>query len=238
MNQPISLEHKKDQTKMKNSTLLLCIFLPSCFLIFINLSFAVDGDSLQDTCPASPPEQQTVFINGLPCKNPATVTASDFKSTKLNQPGNIDNFDRSFTAIVSASEFPGLNTLGLAIARTDLDVDGLVMPHSHPRASEILYVSKGVLIAGFIDTQNQLFQRTLSEGDVFVFPRGLLHYCLNSGFETATAFSVLNSQNPGLVSIADAMFGSEVIKMLKLRLISISKLEVDRAAENVTLFGF
>lgn len=112
------------------------------------------------------------------------------------------------------------------------------MPHSHPRASEILYVSKGVLIAGFIDTQNQLFQRTLGEGDVFVFPRGLLHYCLNSGFETATAFSVLNSQNPGLVRIADAMFGSEVIKMLKLRLISISKLEVDRAAENVTLFGF
>ncbi|XP_058226551.1 germin-like protein subfamily 3 member 4 [Rhododendron vialii] len=196
----------------------------------------VDSESLQDTCPASTSEQQTIFINGLPCKNPATVTASDFKSTKLNQPGDTDNLERSFTAILSALEFPGLNTLGLAVARTDLEVDGLVMPHSHPRASEIFYVSKGIVIAGFIDTQNQLFQRTLKEGDVFVFPRGLLHFCLNSGFESAVGFSVLNSQNPGLVSISGAMFGSEVMKLLKLRLISIAKLEVDRA-ENVTLFG-
>jgi hypothetical protein len=35
-------------------------------------------------------------------------------------------------------------------------VDGLVTPHSHPRASEMLYVSNGAIIAGFIDTRNKL----------------------------------------------------------------------------------
>lgn len=93
-----------------------------------------------------------------------------------------------------------------------------------------------MVIAGFVDTQNKFFQTTLREGDVFVFPRGLLHYCSNAGFESAVAFSVLNSQNPGLVRISGAMFGSEVMKIVKLRLISTAKLEVDRA-KNLTLFG-
>ena len=98
-------------------------------------------------------------------------------------------------------------------------------------------VSKGVVIAGFIDTQNQLFQKYLRQGDVFVFPRGLLHYCVNAGFEPATAFSVLNSQNPGVVSIAGAMFDSAAINILTKKLISLSASGMERV-DNVTLFGF
>ncbi|KAJ4728922.1 Germin [Melia azedarach] len=115
----------------------------------------------------------------------------------------------SAVTLVTASDFPGLNTLGLSIARTDLEIDGLVMPHSHPRASELFFVFKGMVIAGFVDTNNKLFQAVLKPGDVFVFPRGLLHFCFNSGYEFATIFSVFNSQNPGVVGISDAMFMSD-----------------------------
>ncbi|CAL1405620.1 unnamed protein product [Linum trigynum] len=183
------------------SSLTLCISL--CTLITVCSS---EESNLQDTCPTAPTAKQGIFINGYPCKNPANVSASDFKSSKLDRPGNTDNFLRSALTLVTALDFPGLNTLGLATSRTDLDVDGLQIPHSHPRASEIVFVSKGVVLVGFVDTQNQLFQKTLKAGDVFLFPRALLHFCLNAGYEKAVIFSVLNSQNPGVVRIADAMF--------------------------------
>lgn len=131
--------------------------------------------------------------------------------------------------LTTAADFPGLNTLGLSIGRTDLDLDGLVMPHSHPRASELFFVFKGVVIAGFVDTSNKLFQTVLRAGDVFVIPKGLLHFCFNIGYEFATVFSVFNSQNPGLVGISGAMFelDSEVISKLKRKLISVSTMEDD-----------
>ncbi|KAF2311613.1 hypothetical protein GH714_025267 [Hevea brasiliensis] len=161
-----------------------------------------DYDNLQDTCPAAPTSKQSIFINGLPCKDPNSITPSDFKSSKLSRPGDKNKFLRSATTIVTAADFPGLNTLGLSISRIDLDVDGLVLPLYHPRASELFFVSAGVVIAGFVDTKNQQFQKILKEGDVFVLPRGLLHFCLNAGDESATIFSVLSSQNPGVVKIA------------------------------------
>lgn len=201
------------------------------------LSFAGDSDNLQDICPTGTSSRQAIFINGFPCKNPTNITASDFKSSLLNHRGDTDNFLRSSTNIVTASEFPGLNTLGLSVARIDLDIDGLVMPHSHPRASEIFIVADGIVVAGFIDTNNQLFQGIFREGDVFVIPRGLLHYYLNGGFETATIIAVLNSQSPGVVSIADAMFtpdDSEAMERIKRSVISRSLVDLDNA-EDVNL---
>ncbi|KAI4340778.1 hypothetical protein MLD38_025584 [Melastoma candidum] len=166
-----------------------------------------DSENIQDICPTfHASDGETVFINGLPCKPPYEVTPSDFKSMKLSDPGDTDNFRGSAVSILTAAEYPGLNTLGLSVARTDLTVDGLVMPHSHPRASEIMYVYQGKVVAGFVDTRNQLFQKSLGKGDVMVFPRGLLHFSLNVGYDDATIFSVLNSQNPGVVGISDAMF--------------------------------
>lgn len=223
-----------------NSSLFFCIIFPFVLSTCFNICCSVDSDNLQDACPTA--TQQTVFINGYPCKNPANIIATDFRTSKLNQAGDTDNFLQSSTILVTAADFPGLNTLGLSVARTDLEVDGIVMPHAHPRASEMMFVSKGMVAAGFIDTENKLFQKILKEGDVFVIPRGLLHFSLNSGYELATLFSVLNSQNPGVVSIADAMFGeaeSEVIKqMMKRSLLSLSELKVRCDEFNTSLPGF
>ncbi|EEF51663.1 germin-like protein subfamily 3 member 4 [Ricinus communis] len=217
-----------------NSVLLFCIVLCSA----IQMCFA-DCDNVQDICPAAPTSKQNIFINGLPCKRPESIAPSDFKSSKLSQPGDTDNFLRSSTTIVTAIDFPGLNTLGLSISRIDLDVDGLVLPRSHPRASEIFFVGTGVVIAGFVDTNNQLFQSFLKEGDVFVVPRGLLHFCLNAGNDAATVYSVLNSQNPGVVNVAGAMFETEpdIINKLVERIKSLSASAI-KAMENVTAYEF
>ncbi|KAK3043326.1 hypothetical protein RJ639_002569 [Escallonia herrerae] len=223
---------------MKSCVLLVSTFSVVLLYICTKLSLAVDSGNIQDMCPTDISPRQTMFINGLPCKNPANVSASDFKTSLLNQKGLTGNIFRSSTTVVTAADFPGLNTLGLSTARTDIELDGQVFPHSHPRATEMCFVSKGVVIAGFMDSNNQLFKRRLAEGDVYVFPRGLLHYFVNFGFELATVFSVFNSQNPGMASIAGAMRAtndSDAMKMLITRLISLSKLKANRV-ENVTLF--
>ncbi|OVA17324.1 Germin [Macleaya cordata] len=239
---------------MKPSFLLLSSPLLCCWICisFIGRTCVADRSPVQDMCPTADSSQQKLtpfFINGLPCKNPASVTAADFKTSKLNHAGDTDNFLQSSMSVVTAADFPGLNTLGISFARTDLAVDGMVLPHSHPRASELMYVSRGVVVAGFIDTGNQLFQKKLVEGDAFIFPGGLLHFCLNAGYELATMFSVLNSQNPGVVSISGAMFGpddsgdDDMNMMMKRRLssrlrnLSSSMEEVDRSIGNVTLVG-
>jgi len=202
------------------------------FLFFFNLLTKIqvslaDCDNLQDTCPSISPNKQTIFINGLPCKNPANVTAQDFKTNELSNASSTDIFGAS-VKLVTAAEFPGLNTLGLSIGRIDIDNDGLVNFHYHPRATEIIFVKKGVLLVGFIDTQNQVFQNVLKVGDVCVFPKGLFHYILNQGFEEATVYSVYNSQNPGQVSIIPTTFDTtlESVEKLKKKIVSLSASQV------------
>ncbi|KAK7282327.1 hypothetical protein RIF29_11004 [Crotalaria pallida] len=179
-------------------------FHSSFFLMLFFVSFtriqqvcSADCDNLQDTCPSGSP---TIFINGVPCKNPSNTTAQDFKTTELSKAGPRDAFGSSMN-IVTASKFPGLNTLGLSIGRIDIEVDGMVNFHNHPRATEMIFVKEGMLEATFLDTKNQVFQKSLKAGDVFVLPKGLFHFFLNRGSGVATVFSVFNSQNPGLESL-------------------------------------
>ncbi|XP_010065197.2 germin-like protein subfamily 3 member 4 [Eucalyptus grandis] len=209
-----------------NRALNLLPFVVSTITFFNGFAVA-DHENLQDMCPTT--TSTVLFMNGYPCKSSANISASDFKSSKLSIPGDTDNFYRSAVTMATAADFPGLNTLGLSIARADMEVDSMVLLHLHPRSAEMMYVLKGVVIAGFIDTDTNLFQKQMREGEVMVIPRGLLHFCLNDGFEVATVFSVLNSQNPGSVSIAGAMLpfqpnsdDEDVVNKLRTRLIASS----------------
>lgn len=53
-----------------------------------------------------------------------------------------------------------------------------------------------------------MFFKTLKKGDVFVFPQGLVHFQLNLCSEPALAIPFFTSQNPGVVTVADTVFGS------------------------------
>ena len=45
-------------------------------------------------------------------------------------------------------------------------------------------------------------------GDVFAVPEGLVHFLYNNGTAPAALYATLSSQNPGLVLLGDALFGS------------------------------
>ena len=66
-------------------------------------------------------------------------------------------------------------------------------------------------MVGFVTSNqdgNRLFTKVLSPGEVFVFPIGLIHFQFNHGHTPAVAFAALSSQNPGVITIANAVFGS------------------------------
>lgn len=106
--------------------------------------------------------------------------------------------------------FPGLNTQGISMSRLDLAPGGVNAPHSHPRASEIIIILEGTVLAGFVTSnpENKLFSKVLKKGDVFVFPLGLVHFQLNVGNGPAVALNFLDAQHPSGVPFARNVFGS------------------------------
>ncbi|XP_057848200.1 germin-like protein 1-1 [Cryptomeria japonica] len=167
---------------------------------------AYDPDPLQDFCVADMASK--VVVNGFPCKNPMAVSADDFFFQGLAQPGNTNNAVGSNVTGANVMQIPGLNTMGISLVRIDYAVGGINPPHTHPRATEILFLMEGELFVGFIDTNNTFFSKTLAKGDVFVFPKALVHFQQNVGHENAVAIAGLSSQFPGVQTIANSLFAA------------------------------
>ena len=186
---------------------LAALLLQASLLILLPvLTLAADPDPLQDFCVADATSKITV--NGLVCKNAADVHTSDFLFRGLNKPGDTNTPTGNAVTPVFAAQLPGLNTLGIAMARLDFAKGGINVPHTHPRATEVLALQEGELYVGFVSTANQLFATTLYAGDVFVFPKGLVHFQLNVGKGAAVALAALSSQNPGVQQVAPALFAA------------------------------
>ncbi|XP_039853164.1 germin-like protein 8-7 [Panicum virgatum] len=176
------------------------------------LGNASDPSPLQDFCVAD--KHSPVKVNGFVCKDPMAVNADDFfKAANLDKPKNTkDSKVGSIVTLINAMELPGLNTLGISLARIDYAPLGENPPHTHPRATEILTVLEGTLYVGFVTSNpnNTLFAKVLNKGDVFVFPQGLIHFQFNPIHDKpAVALAGLSSQNPGAITIANAVFGSK-----------------------------
>ncbi|CAH1444797.1 unnamed protein product [Lactuca virosa] len=146
----------------------------------------------------------------MACKNPMFVQADDFYYGGLHIAGDTRNSYGYKVTPVTVYQIPGLNTLGLSLIRIDYALWGANPPHTHPRATEIIMVLEGTLQVGFItsDPQNRLITKVLQKGDVFVFPVGLVHFQRNLGHTNASAIAALSSQNPGLISLTNTIFGS------------------------------
>ena len=152
-----------------------------------------------------------VFVNGKFCKDPKLAKAEDFFFSGLLTPRNISNPVGSTVTPANVAQIPGLNTLGISLVRIDYAPYGQNAPHTHPRASEILVVLEGSLYVGFVTSNpdNRLFTKVLYPGEAFVFPEGLIHFQFNMGKTNAVAIAALSSQNPGVITIANAVFGSD-----------------------------
>ncbi|KAL6288990.1 hypothetical protein ACE6H2_006500 [Prunus campanulata] len=110
------------------------------------------------------------------------------------------------------AEFPALNGQSVSYAVLKYPANGGVNPpHTHPRSAELLFLVGGSLEVGFVDTKNVLYTQKLKVGDLFVFPKGLVHYQYNSDANLpAYAVSAFGSANAGTVSVPVSVFGTGI----------------------------
>ncbi|KAL8545244.1 hypothetical protein ACS0TY_005436 [Phlomoides rotata] len=180
------------------------VLLMMAVVMMLSITVSADPDMLQDLCVAD--LTSGVKVNGFPCKS--NVTADDFFSSGIANPGATNNSMGALVTGANVQRIPGLNTLGVSLARIDYAPGGLNPPHTHPRATEVVFVLNGELDVGFITTANVLFSKTIKKGDVFAFPKGLVHFQKNNGKLPAAVISAFNSQLPGTQSIAATLFAA------------------------------
>ncbi|KAK8563394.1 hypothetical protein V6N13_007652 [Hibiscus sabdariffa] len=109
---------------------------------------------------------------------------------------------------VGEAEFPALNDQGVSYAVLQFPSGSLNQPHLHPEAGELLFLLTGSLEVGFIDVNDVLRIQTLEAGDVFVFPKGLVHYQYNYGQESAFAISAFGDADARTVLSPWSVFSS------------------------------
>ncbi|KAG8371292.1 hypothetical protein BUALT_Bualt13G0072400 [Buddleja alternifolia] len=108
-------------------------------------------------------------------------------------------------------QFPALNGQSVSYAVL-IYPGGSVNPvHTHPRSAELLFLTQGTLEVGFVDSTNKLYTQSLQTGDIFVFPKGLVHFQYNADVKNpALAISAFGSANAGTVSLPNSMFNSTI----------------------------
>ncbi|KAK1281954.1 Germin-like protein subfamily T member 1 [Acorus calamus] len=194
--------------KLQIQTKPLVLFMILSMALQAPLALCADPDPLQDFCIADLAKTSTP-INGFPCKPASNVTASDFIFNGLAMEGNTTNPFGSKVTPGDVLAFPGLNTLGVSMNRVDLAPGGLNPPHHHPRATELDIVVKGEVLVGFISSGNVYFSSVLREGQMFVIPRGMIHFQMNVGKEKGLVITTFNSQLPGAVVAPLALFAAK-----------------------------
>ncbi|KAE8663182.1 Germin-like protein subfamily 1 member 16 [Hibiscus syriacus] len=115
-------------------------FLVAFVLLASASTFVYTSDPvpLQDFCVATNDENglDGVFVNGKFCKDPTLATPEDFFLSGFNNPRDTLNQVGSVVTLANDEQIPGLNTLGISIARIDYSaLGGQHPPHILPPRS-------------------------------------------------------------------------------------------------------
>ncbi|KAK4709191.1 hypothetical protein R3W88_030116 [Solanum pinnatisectum] len=162
--------------------------------------------SISSMAQASDPDILSDFI--VPVGSAIDGNLFTFNGTRAIFGSVIEKFS---VTKVGKAEFPVLDGQSVSLAVLQFPRGSVNPPHTHPRAAELLFVVEGSLEVGFVDTTNKLYTQTLQVGDLFVFPKGLLHYQYNSNSnELATAVSGFGSANAGTVSFPTTLFATGI----------------------------
>lgn len=176
-------------------------------LFLFSLLFSFSYGSVTEICVAD--LKGALTPSGYTCKMASKVTADDFVFNGLGKPGNTTNLIKAAVTPAFVAQFPGVNGLGISLARLDLAPGGVIPIHTHPGATEALVVTRGAITAGFITSANAVYIKRLKKGDSMVFPQGLLHFQVNSGKPHSNAIVSFNSPDPGLQILDFALFAND-----------------------------
>lgn len=124
--------------------------------------------------------------------------------------------------LASVDNFPALVGTKVAAAVGFIDACGLNVPHSHPRANEILTVVQGTLVGGLVlestaglqgDTSGTnptdplpVVNATLTNYMAMLFPQGQVHFQFNPTCEPAVFSAAFDNSDSGRIQVAQSFF--------------------------------
>ncbi|XP_062193628.1 germin-like protein 9-1 [Phragmites australis] len=184
------------------SRLALCLrFLFLCAMVVHQLPLSAR---------AGDPDILTDFV--VPhATDPSLINGTFFTYTRLITSISGDSA-KFIVSKATAAEFPALLGQSVSYAALVYGPGTINPPHIHPRASELLCVVQGPLLVGLIDAARNgtVYTQTLESGDMFVFPKGMVHFQLNNGTDVARAISAFGSASPGTISLPLTLFGTGI----------------------------
>jgi quercetin dioxygenase-like cupin family protein len=115
------------------------------------------------------------------CKPTSKVTSNDFFFDGPSKEGDTRGIFGSNLTAGNVLAFPGFNTLGISVNRVNFAPGGVNPLHLHPLTIEtVLAISRQVLV-GFVTIGNMYYSKVLTDGQIFVIPKGLVHFQMNVG---------------------------------------------------------
>jgi oxalate decarboxylase/phosphoglucose isomerase-like protein (cupin superfamily) len=156
-------------------------------------------DASDDSGYVSPISKQTAVdrINSF--------NSSDFKYDLL---GNLAPGGAGSVSLMTLANVPSLEFQGVSMALFNIEPCGLITPHLHPRATEILYNINGsnFLVYFVAESGANLVANNLTAGQAAFFPQGSIHFQQNLACETILVVAALNDEDPGLTPIGPVFF--------------------------------
>ena len=120
----------------------------------------------------------------------------------------IDVYMCNFVFYLQAANFPALIGHGVAMAVAFINPCGINLPHTHPRATEIIYVVSGTFEVGFFQENGARFiSNTVTAGEGTIFPQGSIHFQQNLNCTSALFVAAFNSADPGVQTVANSFYG-------------------------------
>nr|GEU95501.1 peroxidase 60-like [Tanacetum cinerariifolium] len=165
---------------------------------------------------------------------PPNVTEVDgkfFTCTKIRGFFDESNSTDTKSMLASMTQFPALNGQSVSLSLLRLAPGGVSAPHTRPHATGLFFVLGGTFEVGFVDTTNKHYTQTLQTGDMFIFPKGLVHYQYNSDMKNpAVAVAAFGSASAPTVLIPTTLFDTDIddvilAKSFKTNVATIRKLK-------------
>jgi len=125
----------------------------------------------------------------------------------MHHPGvSIGDGGRTINAF--AGNFPAIIGHGISMTLGIIEPCGINLPHTHPRATEILISVSGTFRAGFIaENGARYIGNNISDGMLTIFPQGSVHFEQNEGCEPAIFVAAFNNEDPGVQTTSHSYFG-------------------------------
>lgn len=107
----------------------------------------------------------------------------------------------------TATDYPvlGMRDVNVAFTHVDLAAATHQVPHTHPRAAEVLLVTAGTVGVWFVEENGspapRLLRNTVAANGVALFPRGLIHGAACMAGAPCAYVSMHTHADPGVVSV-------------------------------------